>query len=451
MSTLKARKRQTGEITMRKQVVIMGQTTLAVLLVLALQQAANARETVEARAGFLPCLAAFPPGDSPTRQIDGTLPVDPLSIEQTATFPETAPSRADRYPLIVIGTVTKELDAVEAPRPGATHPAGVVVEKWLRVEVAVEHILKGDVPAAVTLQYLAAPTRATIGRLYLLQPRDRVLLFLDESPAEDGSYMLPWQEQHLKVSLAATPAPASRAPASPQDVIHAEMVHGLYSTDAYIAHEIMGALEDREFYSKEAIPVLRDLAKSPDPTLSLHALCLLAFWAKDKQALETVVRRAEAGDYDDEVTVLDADGRTVTDDDRNRFYRYAYNLPGAWIARALAGATYAEAIPMLRRLVETARLESWLRCQALEQLSAFHEEPQIRTWRLALQDSDRQVQYAAVSLMRVKFHNHPTVQDHVELRAWVSQDVFNEDPDTYVRLWLEFLDALEAEQAAAAE
>lgn len=404
--------------------------------------------------GFLPnltrcCEAAsreYPPGAYPGEPTPTPIPGFPPGVSAGAMPARYSPvPRTERWPVIAIGTVEKELGTIEAIRPDTADWAEPMIEEWIVVEVAVERVLKGEAPARITVQRLPRPARGTVGTFYLLRPEDRVLLFLDDPADGSTAYLLSWNAGFLKISLADSPAVVDLSKTSALDVIQAELVHGLEADDAYVVHEVMNALWMPEFFTEKAIPALKGLAKSPDSWLSLHALSLLSLRTGDQEAFEAVVRRAEAGDYSLEMGVLQADGTVTVDNERSR---YLYNQAGAWLSSAIAGAVCPSALPALKRMAESTTLKPWLRKEALSKLSCFPNEPNSKLWRLFLEDSDPSLRYWAVDHMRMKFSNHPTVEVTPELNTKVNEEDFDRDTDKYVDLWLGFLNAFETEQAS---
>lgn len=388
-----------------------------------------------------PRVAETPP--VPDTPPPGFLPTD------SYTFPPgySPISISDRWPVIVIGTVEKDLGTVRAPRPLTEDWETPIMHDWAEVEVNVERVLKGEVPERIMVRRLVMPPGGGAGCFHLLRPGERVLFFLEGTGDGSEAFRIsPW-EISSKVSLASKPPPDASTKVSVTEIIQMEIAHGLAAGDAYVVHEVMDALLNKEFFSDEAVATLTELAKSPDPWLSLHAVCLLALRGKDAEALKEVIRRAEAGDYTGPIGVLAVDGEVTIDIDR-AFYR-GFNPPRLWIEDALAGATYPDAVPVLLRLVESGDTKAWLRCVALETLSAFCEELRPETWWIALGDPNKGLQYMAVDRMRIKFCEHPMVSVSRELKTKVSQEDFEKDPEKYVRMWLDFLDVLEAEQAAA--
>lgn len=354
--------------------------------------------------------------------------------------------QAEIWPVIVIGTVERELGSIEAIRPDTADWPEPMIEDWIVVEVSVQRVLKGEVPTRITVQRLPRGSRGTVGTFYLLRPAERVLLFLDEPPDSSTPYLLSWSAGFLKISLADSPAAVDSSKTSALDIIHAELAHGLEADDAYVVHGVMDAFLDQELFSDKAVPALKKLAKSADPWLSLHALSVLSLRTGDQDAFEAVVRRAEAGDYTDQVGVLEPNGITTVDVERAS---YLYNGPGSWISHAFGGAKHPDSVPTLNWIAESLEMEPWLRKEALGRLTefGFPDQPSIKLWRLFLEDSDPSLQYWAVDHMRTKFSNHPAVQNAPELNTKLNEEDFDQDPDKYVDLWLGFLNAFETEQA----
>lgn len=388
----------------------------------------------------------YPPGAYPGKPTPTPIPGFPSGVYGAGPPIERRPvPSTERWPVIVIGTVEKELGSVQGPRPGTEDWNEPMINDWAEVEVNVEQVLKGDIPSRIVVRRMLLPQGGGAGFFHHLRVGERVLFFLEGTGDGSDAYRIsPWDEI-TKTTLADSPAVIDSSKTSALDTIHAELAHGLEADDAYVVHEIMNALWRPEFFTEKAIPALKGLAKSPDPWLSLHALSLLSLRAGDQEAFEAVVRRVEAGDYSLQMGVLEADGTVTADTERDG---YAHSLPGLWIEGAIAGAAYPSALPTLTRMAESTELKSWVRKEAMSKLSQLSDEPNLKLWRLFLEDSDRSLQYWTINRMRGKFDNHNLVQLTPDLYERLEEEVFDKDPDKYVDLWLGFLNILEAEQAS---
>lgn len=365
--------------------------------------------------------------------------------------PEYVPPPWERYPFIVIGIIEKGLGTVKAPHPISIDPTSgyPLLIDWAAYEVSVEQVLKGKVSDHIEVRRYLLAQGGGAGYLHILLPGERVLLFLEDAGDESGAYRISPFNLETKIKLSNTPAPY--VPGSLLDKIQAELIHGLTAEDAYTIHEIMNALWDPDFFTEKAVPALRNLSQSPDPWLSFHALSILSLRAKDLRAFEECVRRTIAGEYTDDVSVLNADGSITTDYERN-FYFFG-NKAGNWISSGIAGGAYLpEAKPTLIKIAQMTTLPTWIRCDAFNHLHIRLIEPDLEMWRSFLNDADPNIQFWTVKRINSHISSSPEMESTLQRYMNMSQDEFERDPETHVSFWLDYLDDLETtwtEQAAA--
>jgi hypothetical protein len=392
--------------------------------------------------------------------VHGDSPTDPaLAIPgaPAAAYPGAPPGSGvlpheERWPVIVVGMVEKELGTVRRPRPGTGDWEQPISSDWAVVEVRVEQVLRGDAAARIAVRYLLMPQGGGAGYYHEFRPGERALLFLEETGEwhenDLAAYRVsPW-ERTTKIALSDVPRPLNGAKPSAVEAIQAELVHSLGVDDAYLLHEVMAALTLPGFFSDDAVPALRRLAGSPDPWLSLHALSLLASRTEDRAAFEEVVRRAETGDYLPGLGVLNADGTMTAGQQRGPYL----HLEGAsgWISSAISIARFPEDIPTLVRVAENAGAESWLRRRALERLLAGGYAPEPALWRAFLEAEEPAAQRWTMEHLCAEFDEHPVAVANPEMCIWEFPEDFERSREEFVEFWMGFLDVLEAERVEAA-
>lgn len=415
---------------------------IPVLLLAFALQAASIRATEELPAAD---------GDSPT---DSALAIPGAPA---GAYPGAAPGsrvlpHEERWPVIIVGMVEKELGTVRGPRPGTGDWEQPVSSDWGVVEVRVEQVLRGDAPPRIAVRYLLMAQGGGAGYYHEFRPGERALLFLEDTGEwhenDLAAYWIsPW-ERTTKIALSDVPRPLNGAKTSAVEAIQAELVHSLGADDAYLLHEVMAALMLPGFFSDDAVPALKKLAGSPDPWLSLHALSILASRAEDRAAFEEVVRRAETGDYLPGLGVLDVDGMMTKGHHRGP-YLHLEDASG-WISSAISSARFPADVPALVRVAENAGAESWLRRRALERLLAGGYTPAPALWRAFLEVEELVAQRWTVEHLCAKFDEHPVVVANPEMCIWDFPEDFERSREEFVEFWMGFLDILEAERVEAA-